>query len=381
MPKPQLIVILAGAPTSPSLSWTEEGLLNTFVTTLRRYLDPDSSARTQTPTPSKTAQAPSWRSLLSTIETPCGGKESLMPMTEFVKLRVTQHGDEDEPSGFGNNFLGFSYAVYDELQSSQIASSDTVSQATPDHTMYTTTISFNTTFTDDSHPAGTPQPPCTVKTLRLNVLSDRNVFHGQVTDLRRLPDSNYLRHIHPQTMTVNLIVGIISLAPTRTVTVRRGSFQIDIIEVLVGDATSAGFSISFWLPPENRQQRDESQLRKSLIGLRLQDVVLLQGIALSSYCGRVFGQSLNRKITKNSTCITLLGRAGVEDEIDVSLTDTGQQLGPLMLREKAEKTSAWVSRFVGPGAGTKLGRERHGHAEMTVETMAREARELPPDTQ
>ena len=129
-----------------------------------------------------------------------------------------------------------------------------------------------------------------------------------ISTLKSLPQASHVLKIAPQTITVNLIVGVISLAEPRSIQLRHSSRSMDMVELVVGDNTSAGFSISFWLEPEegkgaekpktvgrSRTNHYKMDLRESLGRIRCRDVVLLGNVALRVFQGRVYGQSLNAK--------------------------------------------------------------------------------------
>jgi hypothetical protein len=166
-------------------------------------------------------------------------------------------------------------------------------------------------------------------------------------------------------MTANLIVGIVSVPPPRAIRTRRGA-DVELIEVLVGDETKSGFGINFWL--SSFQSDMTSDLRKVLSGLRPQDVVLMRNVALNSFRGKVYGQSLRKGVTK----VHLLYRSRV-DKSDVGGCYSAADLAPGDIWppqiQKTRTVREWVLRFVGAGAGRTKGR---------VEAMKET---LPPDTQ
>jgi hypothetical protein len=189
---------------------------------------------------------------------------------------------------------------------------------------------------------------------------------GHLTSLKDIPNAIYLNSIHPQTMTVNLIIGIISIPPPRSIKTRRGA-DVELIEVLVGDETKSGFGINFWLSASSRSV--EGDMKSVLSGIRPQDVVLMRNVALSSFRGKVYGQSLMKEMTK----VHLLYRTRI-DKTDIGGCYNRTDLAAETLHTQVEKTRRvreWVLRFVGTGPRT----ERNGRA---VEA-AREV--LPPDTQ
>ena len=185
---------------------------------------------------------------------------------------------------------------------------------------------------------------------------------------------------HSFTMTVNIIVAILSIAEPKTV-IAGAKYgkprETELVEMLVGDDTKSGFSITMWLPREMHvnwkdgahyiPEGQRSALRRDLKMLRSRDIVLLQNVALSFFNGKVHGQSLRRDVTK----VNLLFRKKIDDQ-DVAgvysvqslrnATDSDQQL------VKVKKVRDWLLEFVGERKGV-IGR-RGGRRDI-----------LPPDTQ
>ena len=151
--------------------------------------------------------------------------------------------------------------------------------------------------------------------------------------------------------------------------------------MLVGDEHKSGFGINFWLP----SPKQKSALREALSDLRPQDLILVRNMALSSFKGKVYGQSLRKEMTK----VDLLYRTRI-DRTDragcYSLKDFGSEESDMHPNvAKTKRVREWVLRFVGSGPavvrrggaggnaagkrGVKRGREVAGLEEM------------PPDTQ
>lgn len=174
---------------------------------------------------------------------------------------------------------------------------------------------------------------------------------GHLSNLCDIPSAAYLTSIMPSTMTVSLIVGIISIATPRTVETRYGTTKT-LVEVLVGDETKSGFSITFWLAEADVQ----SAVGGVLAGLRNQDVVLIQNVALNVFSKRVYGSSLRRNMTK----LHLLYRArtgseghlaGYYSHTDLARaaeTQSGQIYPEL---NKTRLARDWVLRFVARDPG------------------------------
>ena len=126
---------------------------------------------------------------------------------------------------------------------------------------------------------------------------------GPLRDLKDIPNAGYLRFIAPQTVTVNILVGILAIHPPRRVTTRQWKQERDIVELVVGDETKTDFRVTFWLLPEGSgmdaaAMNGDDVLRTALAHLRPRDIILLRTVGLSSFQDRVYGQSLRRSVTK-----------------------------------------------------------------------------------
>jgi len=341
---------LTGAPVSTALDWSNEGLLNTFSSALQRHLNHAHSAPPPPPTPTPTQPVTKWRSIsLATNKTfhqsPVLHRELPRANIHVVPRQINNLKEDHD------DFLDHSFALEANLQSSQIASHHQSLDHDPEEATFMTDDSVYSTNMDDfettfmSTAASARQEDSGPRSA---VSSYRPV--GPLMSIKAVPTADYLQRIQPQTMTVNLLVGIISIAPARTVTTRKSGHDMDIIELIVGDETKAGFTISSWHRAQDSQQphRIQDHLRTTLSSLRPQDVVLIERVALSSFRNAVFGQSLNRRATKNATTFTILHKAH-------SLpSDSAQQPSfPRAVENKLERVRDWVSSFVGPGAKRK----------------------------
>ncbi|KAJ5225799.1 hypothetical protein N7468_007024 [Penicillium chermesinum] len=189
---------------------------------------------------------------------------------------------------------------------------------------------------------------------------------GRLSNLQDVPTASYLESVIPQTMTVNLVVGVIAIHPSRRV-VTRWKQELEIVELVVGDETRAGFSVNFWLSPLKADAKTSQidRLGGSLTMLRPRDIVLLRAVGLSSFREQVYGQSLRGGMTQ----VDLLHRPA-------NVTDAGgfyKTIPPSNddLPQKVRKVREWILRFVGTdGAGGGLS----GMSET-------QPQRLPPDTQ
>lgn len=202
-----------------------------------------------------------------------------------------------------------------------------------------------------------------------------------LTDLKSIPNASYLLGDASGRKVVNLIVGVISIPPPRTVTTRQYGRQVELVELLVGDETRAGFGVTVWLPQREaapQSMQGGADMRKILDTLRPRDIVLLRGIALSSFLGKVHGQS-----QRSATKIELLHRKKVDEGDENGIYDTKTLISAAESSDrqllKVKKVRDWVIHFVGewrpePGG---LQREEVGGRSSSKAQKQR----LPPDTQ
>lgn len=237
-----------------------------------------------------------------------------------------------------SQFCEQSLAVHNPLPSSQLESEDWDPSFTSlDETSFLTTSS-------NGKSEVTPHPPLATP--------------SHLSDLEDIPPPRDITATIPSTITVNLIVGVISIAQPRTVTTRWGR-QLSLIEVLVGDDTKSGFAITFWLSSDSIS---ESQLSK----LQRQDVVLMRNVALHVFRNKVYGQSLRKGLTQ----LNLLWRRDGSGYYSTRALSQTAQGNPQM--EKTKKTKDWVLHFVGADQLST----------MTCKTRPRKSWDQPPeDTQ
>ncbi|EME84120.1 uncharacterized protein MYCFIDRAFT_214622 [Pseudocercospora fijiensis CIRAD86] len=354
------VIFLTGAPPASTLSWNEHELPSHFNFRHRRFLQADEQGETtQDSLALATQSLAKWRELeihgQHHASDNAKEREVEPEATQFLSLH---HDDSNNDNAEHTDFLERSLYALQNLASSQIAvPEDTVY----DETTFVTGASSNTTLsTELSYQTSTSSASDNIEQQVVN-------FNGPITDLKRIPNARYLESIHPQTMTINVLVGVIAVQPTRTVQLRKRTGEMDIVEVVVGDDTKAGFNISFWLPPmdsqTHRSRVTNYQLRDVLQGLRSGDIILVTHIALGEFKNNVFGQSLSKRITRNNTSIVLL-----------SSNVTGL---PPPLVAKLNRVRDWSSHFVG-----KKDLKRASSPDITLGVVSKKAkRMLPPDTQ
>ena len=276
--------------------------------------------------------------------------------------RSTKAALEDVTS----QFYEHSMALHDDLPTSQIAPT-----GTEDGSLNWEESGFSTSFGTTSH------GPTQDESLLSSTEKRPVPYAGQITNLDRLPNETYLKSISPQTMSITIVCGIISISPSRTIQTRHGS-SVEIVEMLVGDEHKSGFGINFWIP----SPRQKSALRDALQDLRPQDIILVRNMALASFKGKVYGQSLRKEMTKVDLLyrnrIDRTDRAGCYSIRDLSGTEESQ-IHPQVLKTK--KVRQWVLRFVGGGPAVVRTAEARGKRGTQRTRGVAGMGEMPPDTQ
>lgn len=170
-------------------------------------------------------------------------------------------------------------------------------------------------------------------------------------DLKEIPSASFLQSIGPQTATLDLIIGIMTLSPPRQVTVGRRwgrEREMQLLEMLVGDETRAGFKITMWLSNSSQmtdRRRQRSTLELQMQRLRPRDIVLIRNVALRSYQGRVHGQILRSDVTK----VELLYRGernGSDSGGMYCSKALSERPGTDVMLKKAQRVRHWLIDYV-----------------------------------
>lgn len=358
------MIFLAGSPLPSSLDWENDELLNTplppFYDTgttesdqiqISNRLDHD-SVRWRVLQPQSNCQTDDFHTTFYY------GPED---PNFFTTNRIVTSGDvsTDEDSIL-SEFYNHSFAVHENM-AVNVSQLESITQESR-----TTSDSMSSTISSSAR-GETEESPGTKPCLRLK---------GPLNDLQDIPTAAYLESIVPQTMTMNLIVGVIAIHPPRRVATRQWKTEFDIIEMVVGDETRTGFGVNIWLPPERSaavaKTKPIDRLGRSLAMLRPQDIILLRTVGLSSFQNRVYGQTLRGGMTQ----VDLLHRRPVD------MTDPGgfyressfddlHADQPLLL-QKARRVREWVLQFV-------CATDRAGGHNSGMSTT--HGQRLPPDTQ
>ena len=352
------VLFLTGAPLSKSLGWNEDELSASLQPCFAEKC-PGAKQRL----PSIEGAIPSWRALpLVQPHLPTGLTQSSVESWSFRG----HNGEKNETSFLSTSNLScsssnpgasqsqqspscqsireenlsqyyeHSFALHEDIPSSQILGP--VSTA-GEESFLTEPEEFSTAFTTKNDFETDDQ------------VTRSKLASGHLSDLKDIPNAAYLHSINPQTMTVNLVAGIISISEPRTIKTRRGGRSVELVEMLVGDDTRAGFGINIWLTPSyesNHSRPQEDILWSTMLQLRPRDIVLVKQVALSSFKGNVYGQSLRRGMTT----MDLLYRS-VVDNVDrrgaYGAKDLKEEsIGDIQIL-KLKRVKEWVIQFVGAG--------------------------------
>lgn len=356
-------IFLVGAPLPSRLDWANDELLHALLPPFR-----DTNSTGEDP-PSRQHDSVKWR-ILQPVESgvwngnyhdyyygpdnPEFLTTNQLMTTEEESQSTHTHGDESVLW----QFYDHSFAVHEtsEISVSGLPDDDSSQQSEPDLESLLAPAAAT-----PSNGNASEAPPA----LRIT---------GKLSDLQDIPTARHLQSIVPQTMTVNLIVGIIAVHPPRRVVTRQWKTEYDIIELIVGDESRTGFGINFWIVPDKSpgaRNQEIARLGRSLATLRPQDIILLRTVGLSAFQDRVYGQSLRGGTTK----VDLLHRQLVD------MTDAGGFYQDGMharsshddMLQKVRRVRDWVIRFVGTTEGVGGG--------LSGMSQAQRGPRLPPDTQ
>jgi len=375
MPHPYAVKLFTGAPDAKCLKWASEDL----TVPLLRCFDTETLLGAS-PSPASKQPNPAWRSIPLHKNPHRTGYSQAFERPYFQPVEEDTSFDADETSFLDTRDLSFlsssasdneypisaeaedvltqfyeqSYTAHEEIPSSQIVGL----QSSNDTSFVSTASDLSSSYfgpsAGDSQSTQGPIP-----------------YTGPLTNLKDIPNAAYLRSINPQTMTVNLIVGIISMPQPRIIRSRKWGRTLMLIEMIVADETKAGFGINLWLPSSD----PTAGSLKAVAGtLRPQDVILVRNIALGSFRNNVYGQSLRKDLTK----LDVMYRNIVDRH------DRGGVYSPQYLEDatpmdiqarKVKNVKDWVMQFVGGGP-------KDGNLWPTRSTgPVGGLQALPPDTQ
>lgn len=381
------IIFLTGAPLSSALQWDDQSLSAPLQTCFSD--DPLPS-----PIDKDSCSDPRWRVLpfepddslavdaveRSKSDAARPGKPLHMASADETTFLTTT--DFSNPSGrilsaqpsvlesqddLLTQFYQHSFAAHQETQLDYGSSSES--------------SSFSTSFVE-SYTASKQQIPSSPR----DQLTRTRLFSALLTDLNQIPNAAYLNSINPQTMTINIVVGIISIPFTRIIKSKwAGGRNTGLVEMLVGDDKKTGFGINLWVSPDPYNGK-QSMLETALAHLRPQDVVLARNVALGSFGGKVYGHSLQRDMTtldllyrKVVDASDTPGAFGIREfENNDDDNDEGIIGGQLA---KLRRVRRWVMEFVGGGIGAPQARGLGLSKGPGLLTRRPQLQALPADTQ
>ncbi|RHZ52126.1 uncharacterized protein CDV56_105804 [Aspergillus thermomutatus] len=360
------LIFLMGAPTQQSLCWDEDGL---FDSPIFPFSGPDVQDQVNRPVPEP--HAVKWR-LLQDLKIQEQERENALfePGRHAIFLRTQDLTPLNGVSSISpddsaiSQFYDHSFAVHETSEISVPGAH--LGDSMQESGLWADSTGTSVATTSDREAPEVGSLP----------------IQGYLSDLKDIPSATYLQSIVPQTMTVNLIVGIIAIHHPRRIVTRQWKRELDLVEVVVGDETRTGFGVTFWLPPGDKTNAtgrcdiEAQKLRTSLSSLWPRDIVLLRMVGLSAFRGRVYGQSVGRGVTK----VDLLHRQRIDATdaggiysarcLQTSKDDEAKNDDlPLM---KVCKVREWIRLFVDTapdrvGGGPQASRKR--------------GQPLPPDTQ
>ncbi|ATY59087.1 Nucleic acid-OB-fold [Cordyceps militaris] len=285
---PRRIILLTGAPSPSDLDQEDAYTVQFFDEPFHELIEAGNFGH-ERHHKSSPSIAP-WRSI------PLHRKPLHTGLTQSYSFLVNsfhghhQHNDFFSPSSLASSYDGCdaTRVEQDEAELTEfcekslaIHTSLTCSPLGNEDEDMTTTFFDETSFLSSStgsHGARGHRPPAP------------NIPPAHLSDLEDVPSAKQVLSLQPQTITLNIIAGILSISQPRSVTTRWGT-TLSLVEVLLGDDTRSGFAVTFWLSGEAVAGSD-------LLSLRRQDVVLLQNVALHVFRGKVYGQSLRRGQTR-----------------------------------------------------------------------------------
>ena len=376
------LIFLTGAPLSSALLWDENHLSTSVLEAFE-----ERSFHEQTISATSSEQ-PAWRLVsLQSKHLPSGltqasdgsgqvptdtyfGDEetSFLTATDLSLLPDDSRQPDDQvplSSDVGSadvltQFYDHSFTVHDEVPASHVftvASQDRSSEDLECHTVEPATEL-------QAPPIARPQPRS-----------------RHLSTLRDIPNAAYLHSLEPQTMTVDLVVGILQISQPQWIKTRKYSGWAELVEMMVADEVKAGFGITIWLPPAKTSKalkaKENDHIRSKVTSLRPRDIVLVKNVALKTFRSKVHGQSMRSA----NTSLDLLYR---------SVLDSYDQPGAYNLCELATEDAddpqltrvrelkAWLATFVSHGPRSNC-RQQQGEEDWEVCTKA--LQQLPADTQ
>ena len=343
-------IFLTGAPQSSALDWSEVLLQSQSLCSSTKH-DQRGVAEFVTPE----SVRPQWRSLPLTKEhlptgmtqechaewhfsSPSSGDSLFFTPTALSsQLSNATSGDDAVPTSPADEedsqYYEHSFAIHDATD----ASVDEVDDTQNDIDETTCSSSLDSTFAVQRD----KQAPAVQVSLGMST----------IRHLREVPNAMQLRAMEPQTVSVDMVLGIIDITQPRIIVTKRWQRTVELVEMLVGDETRTGFSINIWLCSSTVREGGKAApdkaeaLRSQTLTLRPRDVILARNIALGYFRGKVHGQSLRNGVTT----LDLLYRDVVDSE-DRGGAFRAKELerssGTNANVSKVKNVKDWIERFV-----------------------------------
>ena len=280
----QRLLVLTGAPSADSLTWNDANLLTSLEPPfcIQTVKDTSKSRREET-------SLPVWRNIgldYNGSRSDFGG----IPKKKRKLSASTGIGSDFAFSSQGENVMA---SDRDNMSSAHGDSlDDFYEHSFTAHELSTAFLTSSSQESDDTWYSA--EVDCSLPPERRSkaVPSDPLLTH-----LRDIPDSSYIRSIEPQTMTVNLIIGIVSVGMPKMIIARKSKRRLELVEMIVGDETGSGFRISLWLPEDSNDSHKANTLRDTVRRLQPHDILLGENIGLYTFKDSVHGQSLRKDLS------------------------------------------------------------------------------------
>ncbi|MCJ1356570.1 MAG: hypothetical protein MMC33_006565 [Icmadophila ericetorum] len=385
-------LFMTGSPDVQSLGWTEEDLFGEDIL-LPPFL-PVTSSKKRKRSPSSPDTRPAWRSIPFEKESIHNGWTQTKPEpkraddeTTFLTLRNpsfrasdTPHKKDEKSSYYEGTkeveeYYKHSYAVHvNDASGSQRtevrAEEDTYLTA---KSSFQSSSSYPSPSDSESDSEIDPSPTPARKPIPK---------FGVLIDLKKIPSAAQLvalglgkRFITTYSKQVDLVVGIVDIAPTKTVYVGKRRTRREIVEMVVADETKSGFGITLWFEPLD--SKHPTGMRKTVEDLRLRDLIHLRNVGLAIFNNCVHGNSLPNNLTK----IELLwrkeipnGENGIFSASELNYVDPANH--DLM---KVKKVKDHFTHFI--IAGLVESTESPDRRTEDGVVKKRKRPQLPPDTQ
>ena len=376
------LIFLTGAPLAIVLNWDDQQLSAPLLEAFQDrsfHAQAFSASLSDQPAwrivplqskhlPSGLTQASDYSAQASTDEYDGGEKTSFLTATDLSFLTNDSRQEDDQvslpsdvsPDAILTQFYDHSFTIYDEIPASHI-----LAVASPDE------LGKNLRYKSAEGEIKLQAPPIARPKPRSRHLST----------LQDIPNAAYLRCLEPQTMTVDLIVGILQISQPHLIKTRKYSGWAELVDMTVADETKAGFGISIWLPQtkpsKTAKTKENDDIRSKVTGLRPRDIVLAKNVALKSFRSKVHGQSMRSA----NTSLDLLYR-NVIDSYD---EPGAYRLHELAAEEEGDsqlirvrKLKDWFTTFVGHGTWSD---HRQQPDKGDWEAANKPTQQLPSDTQ